>query len=112
MEVLTMAEKTEKLTPAQQIAALEAQKQKILETAKAEAMSKVEAALAELNDLGFKYRLTEEMARTGNHTPSDKACSVCGYKTNPPHDARSHRGIEPKKPFTDGELAERHLTKV
>ncbi len=110
MEV-PMAEKTaEKLTLAQQIAALEAQKQKILETAKAEAMSEVETAIAKLNELGFKYRLTEGEARKVNHAPSDKGCPVCNFKTEPPHDRRSHKSHAAA--FTDAELKERNLVKV
>ena len=41
-----------------QIAALEAQKQKIIDDEKKAALKKVEDALAELNALGFNYKLT------------------------------------------------------
>lgn len=42
-----------------QIEELEAQKQKLLADAKAEAVTKAEEAVAMLNELGFNYRLVE-----------------------------------------------------
>lgn len=41
-----------------QIRKLDEQKAQLLETAKKEALKKAEAAIAELNELGFNYRLT------------------------------------------------------
>ena len=42
----------------------------------------------------------------------DAPCSVCGFKTEPPHDARSHGQQNPKGPFTASELADRKLERV
>ena len=41
----------------------------------------------------------------------DAPCRVCGYRTVPPHDGRNHRGQDPKRPFSDAELAARGLSK-
>lgn len=50
-----------------QIRQLEAEKQKLLDTAKQEALAKAEAAVAELNELGFTYQLIE-----GTPTPAPR----------------------------------------
>jgi hypothetical protein len=34
------------------------------------------------------------------------------FKTDPPHNGRSHRGQAKKRPFTAEELEEKRLTKV
>lgn len=47
-----------------QIAALEAEKRKIIEEEKKTAKKKVELALQELNALGFNYKLVEEGSST------------------------------------------------
>jgi len=43
----------------EQLKALDEQREKLLSDAKAEALSRVEAALQTLNELGFSYRLVE-----------------------------------------------------
>jgi len=103
-----------------QLKALDEQRSKLLDSAKAEALEKAREAIEELNELGFHYRLTEGAAtrapRTSGEAPKrtakDVACPICGFKTNPLHDRRSHRTQQPKKPFTDTELKERHLVKA
>jgi hypothetical protein len=47
-----------------------------------------------------------------NRARKDAPCSVCGFKTEPPHDARSHAQQNPKGPFTASELADRKLERV
>lgn len=101
----------------EQLKELEEKAQQIREQAKATELEKATAAVEALNALGFRYVLTEPGAQAGtrravNHTPSDKACSVCGYKTNPPHNSRSHRAQSNKAPFSDAELKEKGLIKV
>ncbi len=92
---------------------LEAQAAQLREQAKSGALEKANQAVDELNALGFTYKLVEGVGTKSavNHTPSDKPCSVCGWKTDPPHDARSHRGKD-KRPFTDAELKEKGFVKV
>ena len=47
-----------------------------------------------------------------NRVRKDAPCSVCRFKTEPPHDARSHGQQNPKGPFTASELADRKLERV
>lgn len=51
-----------------QIMELEAQKQKLLEEAKQDALKRAEKAVKELNDLGFHYQLVE--GSTGTKQPT------------------------------------------
>lgn len=100
--------------------ALDAERAKLLNDAKKEAMDKVEAAINDLNSLGFNYRITEVAgrsstggeARKGTRTPSNKPCPICNFLTEPPHDARKHRSQAEKKPFTAEECAALGMTKV
>lgn len=97
---------------------LDEQRAKLLDKAKADALKKAEAAISELNDLGFNFELVERArkaasgSRTGSRKPKDEPCPICGFKTEPPHDKRSHRTQEPKRPFTDAELKQRNMRKV
>jgi hypothetical protein len=107
---------------------LEAEANELRSEAKKEAMAAVKAALADLNGLGFKYRLMEgdgggsiptpfKKAKKGKsgitrHRDPNKPCDVCGFATDPGHDARKHRAQgENKKAFTAKELEERGLKK-
>jgi hypothetical protein len=90
---------------------LERQKQALLSDAKKEALAKVEAAVAELNALGFNYVLSEAPGtsssgnRVGTRGRTNRPCPICKFKTAPPHDGRRHRSQGGnKKPFTVGEL--------
>jgi hypothetical protein len=105
-----------------QIRALDEQKNKLLEDAKREAMEKAQSAIAELNELGFNYRLIEgapssrasrgESRKGTRSVDPNKPCPICGFKTTPPHDARAHRSQADKKPFTAEELKTRGYTRV
>lgn len=106
--------------------ALDAQRAELLEGAKQEAVATAEKAVADLNSLGFDYRLVEgtsttreprkAILRQSQDTPKrqlqDKPCKICEFKTTPLHDARAHRSQNPKKPFTVEELMEKGLSKV
>jgi hypothetical protein len=107
----------------EKLKALDAQRAQLLEGAKKEALDNAERAVAELNELGFDYRLTEGATsparaprKVASQAPKrqkkDVPCPICNFKTNPPHDGRMHRSQKSKKPFTVEELMERHLTKV
>jgi hypothetical protein len=107
----------------EKLKALDAQRAQLLEGAKKEALDNAEKAVAELNELGFHYILTEgatSTARAPRKTASDAPkrqardvpCPICHFKTTPHHDGRMHRSQKNKKPFTVEELMERHLAKV
>jgi hypothetical protein len=111
----------------EKIKALDAQRAQLLEGAKKEALDNAEKAVAELNELGFHYTLTEGATSTASpraprkatsktqapkRQARDVACPICNFKTTPHHDGRMHRSQKTKKPFTVEELMERHLTKV
>jgi hypothetical protein len=106
-----------------QLKALDEQRAKLLDDAKGKALEKANAAIKELNDLGLHYSLTEGktakgprkgVAKTGaaKRQLKDGPCPICHFTTQPSHDGRSHRGQEPKHPFTAEELAAKHLTKM
>jgi hypothetical protein len=108
----------------EKLKALDAQRAQLLDDAKKEALENAEKAVAELNELGFHYTLTEgastSTARAPRKTssqspkrqPRDLPCPICHFKTTPHHDGRMHRAQKSKKPFTVEELMERHLAKV
>jgi hypothetical protein len=90
--------------------------------AKAEALDKASEAIGFLRELGldddtilkelgFRGRATAKGSREGR-PPSDKSCPICHFRTDPPHDGRSHRGQSKKKPFTAEELEQKGLTKL
>ncbi len=106
-----------------QLKALDEQRAKLLEGAKNAALEKANEAIEELNALGFQYRVAEGpalarvlRAKTEGETPSrkpkDADCPICNFRTKPPHDRRSHRTQERKKPFTTKELEERGLVRA
>jgi hypothetical protein len=106
--------------------ALDEERAKLLEDAKKEALEAAHKAIADLNGLGFDFRLVEgPSASTARKPPRQRSegeapkrqardvpCPICEFKTEPHHDGRAHRSQDPKKPFTVEELAERGLTKV
>jgi hypothetical protein len=104
----------------EKLKALDAQRAQLLEDAKKEALDNAEKAVAELNELGFHYRLSEgttpRAPRKTSSTPKRQArdlpCQICHFKTSPHHDGRMHRSQKTKKPFTVEELMEKHLAKV
>ena len=109
----------------EKLKALDAQRAQLLDDAKKEALENAEKAVAELNELGFHYTLTEGAAspsparvprKASSQAPKRQArdlpCPICHFKTSPHHDGRMHRSQKTKKPFTVEELMERHLAKV
>jgi hypothetical protein len=114
-------------TTLEKLKVLDAQRAQLLDDAKKEALDNAEKAIADLNDLGFHYTLTEGASTTSSapakprkatskpqtkRVPRDLPCTICHFKTTPHHDGRLHRNQKPKKPFTGEELMEKHLTKV
>jgi hypothetical protein len=113
-------------TNIEKLRALDAQRAQLLEGAKKEALDNAEKAVAELNELGFHYTLTEGASvspsapraprKAASQAPKRQArdvpCPICKFKTSPRHDGRMHRSQKSKKPFTVEELVERGLTKV
>jgi hypothetical protein len=110
-------------TVLEKLKALDAQRAQLLEGAKKEALDNAERAVAELNELGFDYRLVDggestaiALRKAGTQTPKRQArdlpCPICKFKTTPHHDGRMHRSQKSKKPFTVEELMEKGLTKV
>jgi hypothetical protein len=108
----------------EKLKALDAQRA-LLEGAKKEALDNAEKAVAELNELGFHYSLTEGASttslpraprKTTSQSPKRQArdlpCPICKFKTTPHHDGRMHRSQKSKKPFSVEELMEKGLTKV
>jgi hypothetical protein len=108
----------------EKIKALDAQRAQLLEGAKKEALDNAEKAVAELNELGFYYTLTEGATVSTSAAPRkaasqapkrqarDLPCPICHFKTTPHHDGRMHRSQKTKKPFSAEELMEKGLTKV
>jgi hypothetical protein len=107
----------------EKLKALDAQRAQLLEGAKKEALDNAEKAVAELNELGFHYTLTEGATSTARaprkatspapkRQARDLPCPICHFKTTPHHDGRMHRSQKTKKPFSVEELMERHLAKV
>jgi hypothetical protein len=114
-------------TVLEKLKALDAQRAQLMDDAKKEALDNAERAVAELNDLGFHYTLTEgsttasparapRKASSKTQAPKRQArdlpCPICHFKTTPHHDGRMHRSQKTKKPFTVEELMEKHLAKV
>jgi hypothetical protein len=105
----------------EQLKQLDQQRQKLLDGARDEALNTANAAIRDLNELGFRYRLVEgdepATKRTGGKGKTrqkTEVCSICNFATEPPHDGRhkAHREQgDKKKPFTDKQLEEFGLTK-
>jgi single-stranded DNA-specific DHH superfamily exonuclease len=98
---------------------LDQQRQKLIENAKQEAMKKAQAAVDELNSLGFNFELKERKSRNGSsrsgtRAVKDKPCPICRFKTDPPHDRRRHSKHKSAKnrAFTNEELQEMGLRRV
>ena len=115
---------TEPMSPLERIKQLDEERARLLEQAKREAMEKATQAVADLNALGFNYRLTavEDDISTGRPSSGEgsrrgtrsvkpgTACPVCKFATEPPHDGRAHK--KHPEPFRDEELAERRLRRI
>ena len=61
-------------TVLEKLKALDAQRAQLLEGAKKEALDNAEKAVAELNELGFHYTLTEGASPQSQHRAPRKAC--------------------------------------
>jgi hypothetical protein len=115
-------------TVLEKLKALDAQRAQLLDDAKKEALDNAKKAVAELNELGFHYTLSEGATKpstprapraprkTSSQAPKRQArdlpCPICHFKTTPHHDGRMHRSQKSKHPFTVEELMEKHLAKV
>ena len=125
---LKLSQEESLTTVLEKLKALDAQRATLLEGAKKEALDNAEKAIAELNELGFHYTLTEgattpsaspraprkasSKAQAPKRQARDLPCPICHFKTTPHHDGRMHRSQKNKHPFSVEELMERHLAKV
>ena len=83
------------------------------------ALAVVRGAIADLGEMGVHYHIVEGRA-PGKVVGTSKApvafergaCPICGFKTNPPHDGRTHRYQDPKKAFTTAQLTAKGMSKV
>ncbi len=100
---------------------LEEERSRLLEDAKEEALGRARAAIAELRELGFEYQLARaakggrggRSAANGRGAVREAPCPICGFQTQPPHDARKHRGQgDRKRAFTPKQLEEMGLERV
>jgi hypothetical protein len=107
----------------EELKALDEQRYKLIEDAKASTLEKARDAIKQLNELGLNYRLVEGVGtkRAPKERPRleapkrharDVACPICKFKTTPLHDRRSHRLQEVKRPYTPEELKAKGLKKV
>ena len=64
-----------------------------------------------LKELGFRGRAKTQESREGR-PPNEGPCPICHFRTDPPHDGRSHRGQTKKRPLTTEELEQKGLTKL
>jgi hypothetical protein len=79
----------------EKLKALDAQRTQLLDDAKKEALDNAEKAVAELNELGFNYTLTENATALPSRAPRkassqapkrqarDLPCPICHFKTTP-----------------------------
>jgi hypothetical protein len=107
-----MAEKD----PIARIKELDAERTKLIDGAKKEALARAQQAVADLNALGFRYTLSlgEAPRKKGTgRIQAGKPCPICGFRTTPAHDARKHRFSKAKRrAFTARELADLGLRKA
>lgn len=109
----------------EEIKQLKAQIESLTEQAKAEAIAAAREAVEVfrelgldddtiLKDLGFRARSAPKAPKTrdGETGPKDEPCPICIFRTDPPHNGRSHRGQSKRRPFTLEELDEKGLTRV
>jgi DNA repair exonuclease SbcCD ATPase subunit len=94
---------------------LQEQMAEVSKEAVEEALQQAEEALETLSSLGQRYRLVRVGARSKGtrQTNPDRPCPVCEFRTDPPHDARQHRGQgKSKRAFTAAQLSELGLRKA
>lgn len=115
-----MAKQPESTSVLDRLKALDEERRTLMEGAKEEALSVAQKAIEGLNALGFNYRLSEGGTRRSSggerkgtrQVNAERPCPICGFRTEPPHDARRHRSQDPKRPFTDEELEANHMRRV
>lgn len=109
----------------QRIRELDQERASLMEEAKGHALAAANEAVEQLNGLGFNYRLVQDMPAgirraigSDDRKPRrplnpDRPCPICGFTTNPPHDARAHRnqGVN-KQAFTAEELSTKVMQRV
>jgi hypothetical protein len=106
----------------EEIKELKARVESMTAQAKTEALDKASEAISFLRELGldndtilkelgFRGRAPTKESREGR-LPKDESCPICHFRTDPPHDGRSHRGQTKKRPFTAEELEQKAMTKV
>lgn len=93
-----------------------AKKQELIDQLLADRAEAVKTFDDQLAKLGYRSSTTKEpraaKAGTRQRDPN-KPCGVCGFVTNPPHDARAHRSQgKTKKPFGSDDLATLSMTRV
>jgi hypothetical protein len=105
--------------PVARIKELDAERTKLLDDAKKEALARAQQAIGDLNALGFAYSLGQgSVARKAVRRKAaggipDGPCPICRFRTSPPHDRRKHRFSKAKKrAFNAKELADLGLRKV
>jgi hypothetical protein len=99
---------------------LNAERTKLMDEAKKEALARAQQAVSDLNALGFAYSLTQVSVakkavrrKAVGRISTGNPCRICGFRTRPPHDARRHRFSKAKKrPFTAKELAALGMKRV
>jgi hypothetical protein len=103
----------------ERIKELDAERARLFEQAKEEALNKATDAISDLIALGLDYKLTSgaaKPAKTGTAnvlgTAKDVPCPVCEFLTIPPHNGRAHKTQKKKAPFSAAELKEKGLVKV
>jgi hypothetical protein len=102
----------------ERIKELDAERARLFEQAKEEALLKATQAITDLIALGLDYQLINgaKPAKTETEkvlgTARDVPCPVCKFLTIPPHDRRSHRNQKKKAAFSATELNEKGLVKV
>ncbi|MFO1173175.1 MAG: hypothetical protein U1E49_19685 [Hyphomicrobiaceae bacterium] len=85
--------------------------------AKEQLLQRIRKDIAELNGLGVTYQLVAGRSRGGSggkrFSDPNRPCPVCKFRTEPFHDARTHRSQgRTKKPFTAEELRKLGLTRA
>jgi hypothetical protein len=107
----------------EEIKELKTRLESMTEEAKAEALDKASEALgvlrelgldndAILKELGLRGRAKDRGSREATPPKVEPCPSICNFRTDPPHDGRSHRGQAKTRPLTAEELEKKGLTKV
>jgi hypothetical protein len=103
----------------ERIKELDAERARLFEQAKEEALLKATQAITDLMALGLDYQLisgSTKLVKSGTEkllgTAKDVPCPVCKFLTIPPHNGKAHKNQKKKAPFTAAELEKKGLVKV